>query len=48
MHVYWVGPATTGVFEFPELDFASWRFCEDAVLDVGEGYAIDGPFAIAV
>ena len=48
VHVYWVRPAATVVFELPKLDLTPWRFCEEAVLDIGEGYAIDGPFAIAI
>lgn len=46
--MYGVGPAAATVFQLPELDFAPGRFGEDAVLDVGEGYAVDGPFAVAV
>ena len=48
VHMYWMGGVAAVVLELPELDFAPGRFGEDAVLHVGEGYAVDGPLPVAV
>lgn len=45
--VNWMGPAAAAILELPQLHLTARRPCQDPVIYVGEGDAIDRPFAVA-